>query len=817
MGGALFNRITTWGFQQTLTSAALNAEFNNILNFFNSQYMDGYSDTVAQMQIQTSPGGVGTESLATSVAAELARLRFVIAEITGQTFWYQAPVTSLSQLNSALGAASLQNKVASGQTNGTAGSSQPDYLVPAGTSTTITVNAASTPLVYSIAGASYSIAANTAVTSLTVATNANNTAIVNDTSMSAQPWTKIAGEFGSVITLATVGSAIANLAGQICAYKNQTSGEYFMGRLIQPVINGATVNQITECRRGFFYNSSSAPVVRAGITSGDTIQLMKLTWIFATTASGLALTYDNPTFGGVAPTSPNTGDYWFDMTVNYWKIYSGTQFIAANATLIGYCIQDTSHCVGARSLDFFEGYSTLNSVELTIDQTSNQLIRSRYIGCGLNVYGSILRFDEGYLNWQAGTSNVSGVTVTSGNFYYFYIDLIGQQWIDSIAPYDRRGDLQGFYHPYQTWRCVGYAYASGSNSFASVESFYRNDTSGVVQATTTASTGSPLPDLIRTSPWFFPIDTSGGSFTQILPPVAACKGQTITYFKISSDYNICTLKVFEPAILTTTGSWSNLTATNLITSLASTAGLTSGLLVSGTGIPRGTTVTASTATTATLSQPVFSLQTSTAVTFGQTGGINNNQTVTLATNGELISFFSTGLQWVIREHTYPQDWINFPAAAMASGVLVTATSSPPTFGTLIENTARWRRIGDSMHLRWSYSQSAAGSAGSGTYIFNLFSGAPAINTALTGSTQTPASPQSSVGRFGGEYPTSSPYMLNGEVMVYSSTQLFNNIQENGGGDNAWSSGSTINFATSTTGVSIFVTIDAMIPMLGWTG
>jgi hypothetical protein len=60
-------------------------------------------------------------------------------------------------------------------------------------------------------------------------------------------------------------------------------------------------------------------------------------------------------------------------------------------------------------------------------------------------------------------------------------------------------------------------------------------------------------------------------------------------------------------------------------------------------------------------------------------------------------------------------------------------------------------------------------------------------------------------------------MLNGEVMVYSSTQLFNNIQENGGGDNAWSSGSTINFATSTTGVSIFVTIDAMIPMLGWTG
>ena len=38
----------------------------------------------------------GSESQATSLAGELERLRFIIKEITGKTYWYESPDSSLS-------------------------------------------------------------------------------------------------------------------------------------------------------------------------------------------------------------------------------------------------------------------------------------------------------------------------------------------------------------------------------------------------------------------------------------------------------------------------------------------------------------------------------------------------------------------------------------------------------------------------------------------------------------------------------------------------------------------------------------------------
>jgi hypothetical protein len=74
----------------------LNAEFDNVIANFLPTKVDSYSHTVTEMRIQTSPGGVGTESQATSLAGELERLRFMIAAITGQTYWYQLPSKSLA-------------------------------------------------------------------------------------------------------------------------------------------------------------------------------------------------------------------------------------------------------------------------------------------------------------------------------------------------------------------------------------------------------------------------------------------------------------------------------------------------------------------------------------------------------------------------------------------------------------------------------------------------------------------------------------------------------------------------------------------------
>jgi hypothetical protein len=62
------------------------------------------------------------------------------------------------------------------------------------------------------------------------------------------------------------------------------------------------------------------------------------------------------------------------------------------------------------------------------------------------------------------------------------------------------------------------------------------------------------------------------------------------------------------------------------------------------------------------------------------------------------------------------DWTDFP-------MVITATVTNPTKGTIVTDSAFWRRVGDSMEIRYDYQQSAGGTAGTGSsYIFGLPSG-----------------------------------------------------------------------------------------------
>lgn len=81
---------------QLIASALWNGEFNNISTNFIPAGMDSYSDTDAQMQIQTAPYPGSVTSHATNLGGELERIRFMIASITGNTFWYQAPTNALN-------------------------------------------------------------------------------------------------------------------------------------------------------------------------------------------------------------------------------------------------------------------------------------------------------------------------------------------------------------------------------------------------------------------------------------------------------------------------------------------------------------------------------------------------------------------------------------------------------------------------------------------------------------------------------------------------------------------------------------------------
>jgi hypothetical protein len=51
-----------------------------------------------------------------------------------------------------------------------------------------------------------------------------------------------------------------------------------------------------------------------------------------------------------------------------------------------------------------------------------------------------------------------------------------------------------------------------------------------------------------------------------------------------------------------------------------------------------------------------------------------------------------------------------------------ATTTAPTKGSVIRDTARWRRVGDSVEIRYDYEQNGAGSSGSGDYLFPLPNG-----------------------------------------------------------------------------------------------
>ena len=79
-----------------LTSNIYNADHAAHQTNMVAAIVDDYSANVTEMQIQTDPGEAGSESLATSVAGELERIRFILAEMKGQTHWYETGYLGLT-------------------------------------------------------------------------------------------------------------------------------------------------------------------------------------------------------------------------------------------------------------------------------------------------------------------------------------------------------------------------------------------------------------------------------------------------------------------------------------------------------------------------------------------------------------------------------------------------------------------------------------------------------------------------------------------------------------------------------------------------
>lgn len=363
---------------------------------------------------------------------------------------------------------STQNRVVSGAKR--ASSNQPAYIIPNGAAASFVVDGTPTNLVLDINGAAVTVSTDITKSSLTTAPSSNNTALVDDAAAADQFETKTWGERGSGknITIDNVGSEISGLVGKWAAFKIAgVAEEYFLA-----FVESATV--LSKCYRGFFYNSSLAPINRTGFSNNDTITLMSLGWIFVENdATTVDVTYNNPVWSFTSPSGPATGDYWYDMGNDVWKRYDGASFQIINRTWIGMAVIDTSNCVAARCVEFHANYKADNSVDLEVQST--EIIRTKLAESRVSVAGNDIRFRNSLSSWNittdlATSADMYDATEQSSRVYYLYVKDDGDTVMSDISPY-YRADLLGLYHPHNPWRCVGLAQNDSSSNLISASKF----------------------------------------------------------------------------------------------------------------------------------------------------------------------------------------------------------------------------------------------------------------------------------------------------------------------------------------------------------
>jgi hypothetical protein len=450
--GGLISRVKTWISKEIIYAADLNNEFNNILNNLDLKNVGlvGLSDNLTNFKKIKDPGTVGGENLPVNGMEEIQEIRSMLKKITGGTQWYDPPSNSLSVIASGVGANSFLNRIDSGKedTNG-----MPQVLACDGTTLTLQIKATATPLVYEINGTQYTLAAD-ATLALTAGPASNNTCLVDDAD----------GLFGSIlnsvnagqtdtspIKLKTVGTEISNLSGKLAAFKlASTDTEFFICR----VGNNGTF--IHEGKRVFFF-SAAGTIINVGFSDGQVLTILKLNYIFIKTDGTCILTNNEPSYSSAQPSSPASGDLWFDSLNNKWKLYSGSGFVDANCAFLGYAVCTSTACVGVRTVDFFRAYSPICDLSLFNDTISgvNPQVRSNGKGGKVSVYGKTFDFGTTSIIWNTSTNMEAGTVYSEPGNWFYYLDNQGNPKISSIKPTDRQEDLKGWYHPYKPWRCLG--------------------------------------------------------------------------------------------------------------------------------------------------------------------------------------------------------------------------------------------------------------------------------------------------------------------------------------------------------------------------
>lgn len=456
---------------------------------------------------------------------------------------------------------SLPNRVVSGQTRSF--SSMPDFLRANGAALEFDVLGATVDLVLSINNTAVSVSSDLNKTGITAAPSTNNTADINDTNISNDLFAGESDEGINELTIDAVGTEVSARVGQIVAFRTPT-GEIFRG-----LLKDSTT--ITNVFRGFYFNSSGNPIERGNLSNNDTITLMNIGFVFIEdNGTTVDVSYRTPSISYNAPTSPQTGDYWFDISNQVWKRYSGTTFEIINRILVGEIVSDDTNTIASRSLDFSNPYNDFSNIDVDI-QTS-EIVESRLKSNVVNVYGTQIQIDFNKIQWNITTDLETGLIEAPDTKYFLYLSDEGQTVISDQKPF-LRNDLKGKYHPYHSWRCVGEIYNDSSSDIDFVASLqyrsldFSDWTRGepiTIDATTTAPTkAATTEDYVK---WRRVGDSMELFYTYIASATGGSNGSGDYIFKIPENFRIDTSVVGSDSTLFT-GTYDNDT-------LASTIGTT---------------------------------------------------------------------------------------------------------------------------------------------------------------------------------------------------------------------------------------------------
>lgn len=370
--------------------------------------------------------------------------------------------TPLAESNLGIG----RDYLSSGKTRTT--STQSAFLTPAGAGggASFSIAANVTNLVYDIGGTQYVCASLLTKSSLTTAPSSNNTCLINDADLSGQYDSRLVGEedqspwvapIKTSMVVDNMGSSVSALVGKRRAFKIGT--ELFIATI-------ASTTSLTNIRRGFFYDKDLNPINRVAISNNDTVTLLSLGFVFLDAdTSTVDVCYEEPTYDYDAPSGPSTNDYWFDMANGTWKKYNGSSWSAVSRAFLGWVAIDSADCIGARCVRYRKGWDKQNDIGVSRANGAIDLLQSQVHV--VNVNGAKIRIPQKSTGWDMSTDLASSVdmydaTEQSTRPYWFYMDEYGKKIISDITPYFEQ-DMQGFYHPHNTWRALVLAYNSGGN------------------------------------------------------------------------------------------------------------------------------------------------------------------------------------------------------------------------------------------------------------------------------------------------------------------------------------------------------------------